>query len=63
MTSPAQNTSPLREALEQITALAEQQLSPPVTTFGHRDPWVNIGKRAVQIAREALTTTEETGSG
>jgi hypothetical protein len=53
-------TEDLHEALEQILALAEraEHMSPPVTTIGHRDPWADVGKRAVKIARDVLEADE-----
>jgi hypothetical protein len=48
------------QALERIVSLAElaEQLSPPVTTIGPRDPWAAVGKAAARIAREALEADE-----
>jgi hypothetical protein len=44
------------DALKQIDRLGEEteRRSPPVSTVGHQDPWVDAGKKAVKIAREAL---------
>jgi hypothetical protein len=44
----------LREALEQITALAENANSPSHSDQGRVNAWASLGAQAVRIAREAL---------